>query len=69
MGLEDITAKAKSFLADGKVQDALKSEKAEDVSDNILESVSGAVKKVTGGKFDEQIDSARDKADKAVGTE
>ncbi|WP_172582793.1 antitoxin [Subtercola boreus] len=69
MGFEDITAKAQAFLADTKVQDALKSEKAEDISDTILDSVTGAVKNATGGKFDDKIDGARDAADKAVGTE
>ena len=68
-GLDDITGKAKQFLNDSKVQDALKSEKAEDVSDKVLDGVAEVADKVTGGKFSEQITSARDKADGAVGTE
>ncbi|MCS5718187.1 Rv0909 family putative TA system antitoxin [Herbiconiux sp. CPCC 205763] len=69
MGLDDITKKAQEFLADNKVQEALKSEQAEDISDKVLDGVSDTVKKVTGGKFDEQVEGARAAADKAVGTE
>lgn len=69
MGFDDITAKAKEFLNDDRVADALKSEQAEDISDNLLKGVAEAASKATGGKFDEQIDGARDAADKAVGTD
>ena len=69
MGIEDVTAKAKEFLSDGRVADALKSEQAEDISDKVLDGVADVANKVTGGKFEEQIDGARDAADKAVGTE
>ncbi|KQM17713.1 antitoxin protein [Plantibacter sp. Leaf171] len=69
MGIEDITKKAQEFLNDNKVKDALTSQQAEDISDKLLGGVADAAKKVTGGKFDEQIDGARDAADKAVGTE
>ncbi|MFT2815234.1 Rv0909 family putative TA system antitoxin [Leifsonia sp. A12D58] len=69
MGLDDVTKKAQDLLNDNKVKDALKSEKAEDVSDKLLDSVAGAANKVTGGKFEEQINEAKDKADKAVGNE
>lgn len=69
VGLDDVTKKAQDLLNDNKVKDALKSEKAEDVSDKLLDSVAGAANKVTGGKFEEQINEAKDKADKAVGNE
>lgn len=69
VGLEDITKKAQEFLGDNKVQEALKSEKAEDLSDKLLDGVAGAVNKVTGEKFDEQVEGARAAADKAIGTE
>ena len=69
MAFEDITKKAQEFLADNKVQDALHGEKAEDLSDKLLDGVAGAVNKVTGDKFTGQVDGARDAADKAVGTE
>ena len=68
-GFDDITKKAQEFLKDGKVQDALQSEKAEDVSDKILGGVAEAVKKATGGKYDDKIDGAREQADKRIGNE
>lgn len=68
-GFDDITKKAQQFLQDGKVQDALKSDQAEGVSDKVLDGVADAVKKATGGKFDDKIDSARDTADKHVGNQ
>ncbi|SDY45970.1 Rv0909 family putative TA system antitoxin [Herbiconiux ginsengi] len=69
MGLDDITKKAQEFLSDDKVQEALKSEQAEDISDKVLDGVADTVNKVTGGKFGEQVEGARAAADKAVGTE
>ena len=69
MALDDYTKKAQAFLGSDKVKDALQSEKAEGASDKLLNSVADAAKKATGGKFDEQIEKARDGADKAVGNE
>ncbi|PYY36200.1 antitoxin [Curtobacterium sp. MCJR17_055] len=68
-GFDDITKKAQALLQNGKVQDALKSEKAEGVSDKVFEGVADAVKKATGGKYDDKIDAAREQADKRVGNE
>ena len=65
--LGDITKKAQEFLEDERVQDALKSEQAEDISDKLLDGVADVADKLTGGKFDEQLDAARDAADGAVG--
>ncbi|QTX05857.1 Rv0909 family putative TA system antitoxin [Agromyces archimandritae] len=69
--LDDATKKAQDFVEENKdkVQDALKSEQAEDISDKIMDGVAGAAKKVTGGKFDEQIDDARENVDKHIGNE
>ena len=69
MGFEDITRKAQEFLDDNKVKEALNSQQAEDASDKVLGGTADAVKKVTGGKFDEQIEDARGAADKKVGNE
>ena len=66
---DDITKKAQEFLSDDKVKVALHSEQAEDVSDKLLDSVAGAANKVTGGKFEDQIDGARDAADGKMGDE
>ncbi|MBD8583276.1 MULTISPECIES: Rv0909 family putative TA system antitoxin [unclassified Frigoribacterium] len=66
-GFDDITKKAQEFLKDGKVQDALKSEKAEGVSDTILDAVAGAADKATGGKYSDKIAQAKEQADKKIG--
>ena len=66
-GFDDITKKAQDFLKDGKVQDALKSEKAEGISDNILDAVAGAADKATGGKYSDKITQAKEQADKKIG--
>lgn len=60
MGLEDLANQAKGLLH---------SDKAEEISDNLLDSASAAADKVTGGKFADQIDGARDAADEHVGNE
>lgn len=60
MGLDDFAKKA---------GDALHSEKVEKASDQVIDKAKSAAKKVTGGKFDEQIDKAAEKADKAIGSE
>lgn len=68
-GLDDLANKAKALLNDNKVKDALHSEQAENISDKVLDGVADAVKKATGGKFDDKIESAREQADKQVGNE
>lgn len=68
-GLDDVTKKATEFLNSDQVKGALKSEQAEDISDKLLAGVADAANKVTGGKFEAQIDGAKDAADKAVGTD
>ncbi|UOQ87776.1 antitoxin [Agromyces endophyticus] len=69
--IDDVTKAAQDFIEDNKekIGEALKSEQAEGVSDSVLDSVADLAKKVTGGKFDEHIDGARDAADGAVGNE
>ncbi len=69
--LDDLTKKAQDFIEENKdqIEEVLNSEQAEEVSDKIIGAVSDAAKKVTGGRFDEQIDGAAATADNAVGTE
>lgn len=71
MGIEDIAKQAGDFVKQNsdKIGDALKSEQAEGISDKVLDGAADLAKKVTGGKFDEQIDGARDAADKHIGNE
>ena len=68
-GFDDITKKAQEFLNDDRVKDALSSQQAEDISDKVLDGVADAAKKVSGGKFDDRIEDARDAANKRVGDE
>ena len=60
MGLDDLAKKA---------GDVLNSDKAEAISDKVLDAAAGAVKKATGGKYDDTIDSARDAVDGKLGTD
>lgn len=71
MGIEDLVNQGKQFLEDNKdkLQDVLKSDKAEEVSDNVLDSAAEFVKKVAPDSVDAQVDGVRDTIDKAVGTE
>ncbi|MFD3446841.1 antitoxin [Microbacteriaceae bacterium 4G12] len=68
-GIGDLGKKAQRLLNDPKVQDALKSEKAEGVSDRVLGGLAGAVDKATGGKHSDKIEKARDAADRKLGNQ
>lgn len=70
MAIDDIVNKGKDLYEQNKdkISDALRSDQAEEISDNILDGVAGFAKKVAPGASD-QIDSARDAADKAIGNE
>ena len=41
----------------------------EEKTDSVLDTIADAAKKVTGGKFDEQIDSVRNTVDEKLGSE
>ncbi|MCB1272851.1 MAG: antitoxin [Leucobacter sp.] len=78
MGAEDITKKAEDlakqageFVKDNadKIQDALKSEQAEGISDKILGGAADLANKVTGGKFADQVEDVRANLDKQIGNE
>ncbi|MCS4277638.1 hypothetical protein M2390_002847 [Mycetocola sp. BIGb0189] len=71
MGLDDLVNKAKGLVGDNAaaINDAIHSEKAEEISDKVLDGASDLANKVTGGKFADQVQSARDAADKAIGNE
>ncbi|WP_150307852.1 antitoxin [Planctomonas psychrotolerans] len=68
-GFGNIGRKAQSFLRNPKVQETLKSEKAEGTSDKVLGGLSDAVNKATGGKHTDKITKARNAADKRIGNE
>lgn len=71
MGIEDIVNQGKAFLDQNKdkIGDALKSEQAEQVSDNVLDAAADFVKKVAPDSVDQHVDGVRDNIDKAIGTE
>lgn len=71
MGIEDLAKQAGDFVKDNsdKIQEALKSEQAEQISDKVLDGAAGLANKVTGGKFAEQVEGARSAADGAIGNE
>jgi hypothetical protein len=58
MNLSDITRKAQEFL---------KTEKGEQVSDQVLDGGAAVANKVTGNKHADRIKNARNSADKHLG--
>jgi len=70
-GLDDLTKKAQDFVEENKekINAALNSEQAEDISDKVLDGVSEAAKKVTPDEHDAKIDDVRENIDKKIGTE
>ena len=71
MGIDDLVNQGKDFLDQNKdqIQDALKSEQAEGVSDNVLDAAADFVKKVAPDSVDPHVDGVRDSVDKAIGNE
>jgi hypothetical protein len=71
MGIEDLAKQAGDFAKENadKVSEALKSEQAEGISDKVLDGAADLANKLTGGKFADQVQSARDAADGAIGNE
>ena len=68
---QEVTDKAKAFV-DGnrdKIEEAVQSERAEAVSDKIIHGLADGIKKVTGGKFDEQIDTTAKDLDDKIGND
>lgn len=69
MGIGDFMDKAKDAVGGEKVQDALRSDKAEEISDSALGTAAEKADGLTGGRFGDQIDSARDAADERIGND
>ncbi|HET6673186.1 MAG TPA: hypothetical protein VFG92_07400 [Agromyces sp.] len=69
--LDDLSKKAQDFVAENKdkIDEALNSEQAEDISDKILDGVTDAAKKVLPDEHDAKIDDVRDNLDGKIGTE
>ncbi|MBF4461585.1 antitoxin [Rathayibacter sp. VKM Ac-2878] len=60
---------AEELLASQKAQDALHSEKAEQVSDEALEKAGHIASRLTGGTYDDRIEDLKRQADKRIGDE
>lgn len=71
MGIEDLVNQGKDFLDQNKdkIGDALKSDQAEEVSDNVLDAAADFVKKVAPEGVHEHVDGVRDNIDGAIGNE
>ena len=71
MGIDDLVNQGKEFLEQNKdkIDDVIKSDQAEDVSDNVLDAAADFVKKVAPDSIDQHVDGVRDNIDKAVGNE
>ncbi|MGP3535870.1 hypothetical protein ACTU3I_13810 [Microbacterium sp. RD1] len=71
MGVDDIVNKGKQLFEQNrdKIDEALKSEKAEDVSDRFLDGAAEAVKKVVPEQHRAKVDETRANVDKHIGNE
>ncbi|MFV0373231.1 Rv0909 family putative TA system antitoxin [Microbacterium sp.] len=71
MGIDDLVNKGKDLYEQNKdkVEDALNSDQAEQVSDNVLDAAAGFVKKLTPDSVDEKIDGVRDSIDGKIGND
>lgn len=68
MGIEDL-AKQATDMAAGAVNKAKETLASEEQTDALLDKAADAASKLTGHKFDDKIDQARDFADKKLGSE
>ncbi|MFF8189221.1 hypothetical protein ACF044_18410 [Microbacterium sp. NPDC016588] len=69
MGVDDIIAKGKALLDENrdKIEEALKTENAEGVSDKILDGAADAIKKVVPAEHHAKVDEVRDNVDRNIG--
>lgn len=71
MGLDDLGKKAGNLAKDNadKIQDALKSEQAEGISDKLLGGAADLANKVSGGKYADKVEEVRGNLDGKIGNE
>ena len=69
MRVDDIINKGKKLLDENrsKIEEALKTEKAEEVSDKILDGAADAIKKVVPTEQHAKVDDIRQNVDKNIG--
>lgn len=70
-GVDDIINKGKQLFEENrdKIQEALKSDKAEEISDKILDGTADALKKVVPAEHHDKIDDVRENVDKNIGNQ
>lgn len=71
MGLDDIVKKGKDLFEQNrdKIDEARKSEKAEEISDSVLDGASGLARKIVPDAHHDKIDGARERLDRSIGNE
>ncbi len=71
MGIEDLVNKGKELFEQNKdkLSEALKSDQAEGVSDQLLDGAADLAKKILPDEHDGAIDDVRANIDKSVGNE
>lgn len=71
MGIDDMLNQGKKLYTDNKahVDGFLKSDQAEQISDQVFDSAADLAKKIAPDQYDATVDEFRDKADGAVGNE
>ena len=71
MGFDDLVNQGKALYEQNKdkIGEALKSEKAEEVSDSVLDTGSEWAKKITPDEHDAKVDDVRASVDKKIGNE
>jgi hypothetical protein len=71
MGIDDLVNQGKQFLDQNKdkINETLKSEQAEGVSDKVLDAAADFVKKVAPDSVDQHVDGVRDTVDKHIGNQ
>ena len=71
MGIDDLVNQGKDVLEQNKdkIDDVLKSDQAEDVSDKALDAAADFVKKIAPDSIDQHVDGARENIDKSIGNE
>ncbi|AZC12482.1 Rv0909 family putative TA system antitoxin [Microbacterium sp. ABRD28] len=71
MGIDDLVNQGKQFLDQhkDKIDEALKSQQAEDASDKALDAAAEFVKKVAPDSVDQHVDNVRANVDKHIGNQ
>lgn len=71
MGIDDLVNQGKDFLEKNKdqIEQTLKSEQAEEVSDRALDAAAEFVKKIAPDSIDAHVDGVRDSIDRSIGNE